>query len=405
MRARFVRAAAPALGLPVAMAVTHGTVDAYAAFLHPLLPRIMAKLGLSITLAATLVMSLGLAASLLQPGLGYLADRYGRWPLIIAGPVLTGAFLSLIGVAPSFPILVLFLALGGLGAAAFHPPGASLAARVAEGRGSGLRLSVFSFGGATGYALGPLIAVSVVAAVGLGGLWIAMLPGLLLGLALLRVLPRDRGTGAGERPPTPLRVLGALRGPLGLVFGISVVGAFVQRTFLTFLPIIVARAGGAEATGAAVLSVYLGAQAFGTLTSGALTDRMDRRQILVAATALGVPIHVLAVTAIPASPLAITAAAAAGFLNMAILPPVVVMAQEMVPEGTAVTSGVVMGLAWAAGSLGILAAGALGDHIGPVAAAAWSMPVMLLGTGLALHPALRPYRRGAWHGSPGLAGR
>ncbi|NIP82324.1 MAG: MFS transporter, partial [Gemmatimonadetes bacterium] len=38
------------------VAVAHGVNDAYAAFLHPLLPRIMDKLGLSIALAATLAM-------------------------------------------------------------------------------------------------------------------------------------------------------------------------------------------------------------------------------------------------------------------------------------------------------------------------------------------------------------
>jgi hypothetical protein len=37
----------------IVMAATHGTVDAYMGFLHPLLPRIMDKLGLSITLAAS----------------------------------------------------------------------------------------------------------------------------------------------------------------------------------------------------------------------------------------------------------------------------------------------------------------------------------------------------------------
>ena len=375
------------------MAVTHGMVDAYAAFLHPLLPRIMEKLGLSITLAATLVISLSLAASLLQPGLGYLADRYGRRLLVAAGPVLTGVFLSLIGVAPTFSVLVLFLILGGLGAAAFHPPGASFAARAAEGRGSGLRLSIFSFGGAAGYAAGPLIAVSLVAVLGLEGLWVAMVPGLLLGAVVWVVLREDRAAREGRRPPHPLRLLRALKGPLGIIFGISAVGAFVQRTFLTLEPIITARAGLSETTGAVVLSVYLGAQALGTLTSGALTDRIDRQRLLVAVTALGVPAHIVAVTATPAGPVALLAAVAAGFLNMAIIPPVVVMAQEIVPEGTAVSSGIVMGLAWATGSLGVLGAGALADAIGPVGAAAWSMPLLLIATGLALHPGLRPYSR------------
>ena len=86
----------------IVMAATHGTVDAYMGFLHPLLPRIMDKLGLSITLAATLVVALSIASSVLQPATGYLADRYGRRIFIAAGPILAGVFASLIGRAPTF---------------------------------------------------------------------------------------------------------------------------------------------------------------------------------------------------------------------------------------------------------------------------------------------------------------
>ncbi len=375
------------------IAVSHGVIDAYAAFLHPLLPRIMEKLGLSITLAAALSMSLFIAVSVLQPPLGYLADRYGRRPYAVAGPLLAGVFFSLIGVAPTFWVLMLFLVLGGLGASTFHPPAASIAARAGEGRGSGLRFSIFSFGGAVGFALGPLIAVGMVAALGFEGLWVAMVPGVIMGVVLWRVLPDDRDRAGIPPPPHPIRVLAALKGPLGLLFGISAAGAFVQRVFLTLTPIIGAQAGRTEATGAAVLSVYLGAQAIGTLVGGTLADRMNRQTILVTATIVGVPLHILAVTAAPGSALSITAAVAAGFLNMMMLPPIVVMAQEIMPGGTAASSAIVMGLAWVPGSLGVLGAGALADQMGPVAAAAWSMPILLVGTLLALHPALKAYSR------------
>ena len=148
--------------IAVVVAVVHGLNDAYSAFVAPLLPRLMDRLGLSIALAATVAMSYSIASSLLQPLLGYAADRWGRRAFLVAGPLMSGVFVSLLGWAPTFWMLILVLALGGLGSAAFHPPGASYAVRLSEGKGTGVRYSVFSFGGSVGYALGPVIAVGIV---------------------------------------------------------------------------------------------------------------------------------------------------------------------------------------------------------------------------------------------------
>jgi MFS transporter, FSR family, fosmidomycin resistance protein len=359
------------------VAVAHGVNDAYAAFLHPLLPRIMERLELSVALAATLAMTLSLSASLLQPVLGYAADRWGRRYFVVLGPVASGVFLSLIGVAPSFPVLLLFLLLGGLGSAAFHPPGASFAARVGDGRGSGARLSYFSFGGSVGYAIGPMAAVAIVSWRGLEGLWVAMLPVLLLAPLLWRSLPPPRSERSAVPLPGPGAVLRLLRGPLGVVFAISSIFAFVQRVYLTMMPIAVAEAGGSETAGALALTVYLAAQAAGTLTGGFLADRGDRRRLLLVLSVLAVPAHLLAMGAEHGSALAIGAALVAGFVNMAALPPIVLIAQEAMPRGAAVGSGIVMGLAWATGSVGVLGAGALGDVLGARDAALAVMPVGL----------------------------
>jgi MFS transporter, FSR family, fosmidomycin resistance protein len=378
----------------VVVAVAHGLNDAYAAFLHPLLPRLMERLGLSIALAATLAMTLSIAASLLQPVMGHLSDRYGRRAFVVLGPLASAVFLSSMGLAPNLAVLLLLLALGGLGSAAFHPPGASLSARVGAGRGSGVRLSVFSFGGAVGYAVGPLAAVAIVGQVGLEGLWIAMLPALGMAVVVYLMVPSDRAAAAAAPPPPgPREVLRLLRGPLGVVFGISAIFAFVQRVFLTMEPIVIAAAGGSEAAGALSLSVYLGGTAAGTLTGGFLSDRMDRRVMLFGIGVLTVPAHLLALGLPPGTGIALVFAALAGFLNMAVLPPIVVIAQEIMPRGAAVGSGIVMGLAWALGSVGVLFTGMAGDVFGARTAALGSVPLALAAAALALHPALRRHRR------------
>ncbi len=387
------RNAGRVLGTSTAVAVfvafAHGLNDAYAAFLHPLLPRIMRRLDLSISLAAVLTTSLALASSLIQPALGYVADRYGRRAFVVLGPVFSGVFMSLIGAAPSFIVLIMFLTLAGLGSAAFHPPGASMAARVTEGGGSGVRLSLFSFGGAAGYAAGPLIAVGFVAAVGIERLWLAMIPALLIAPVMLAVLPAGKGGPAAQPVPGPREVLGLLGGPLGLLFGISAITTFVQRVFLTMQPIATAAAGGSEALGAVTLSVYLAGQAVGSLLGGYLTDRIDRRHLLVGVTLVALPTHLLALALPTGSVLALVSAAAAGCATMAVLPPIIIQAQELMPGGAALSSGIVMGLAWATGSVGVLGAGVMGDLWGARTAALVCTPVVLAATALALHPSLR----------------
>jgi FSR family fosmidomycin resistance protein-like MFS transporter len=249
---------------------------------------------------------------------------------------------------------------------------------------------MFSFGGSVGYAVGPLIAVALVHWGGLRGLWVAMIPAIVLTPVLYLNLPSPRAERADvHMPPPPGAVVRQLAGPLGVVFGISAMVAWAQRTFLTLMPIIVNRAGGSEALGALSLTVYLAAQAGGTLAGGYLADRVDRQRLLVALCGLALPAHVAAVALHPGSLGALAAAGLSGFLGMATLPPIVVMAQELHPRGVAVSSGIVMGMAWATGSVGVLATGALADVTGPVVAAVATMPVLLIAVLLASHPVLR----------------
>ena len=362
--------------------------DGYTAFLAPLLPRLMTKLDISIAAAAGLSMALSIATSLPQPAVGYLSDRFGRRAFVALGPLLTGVVLSLMGWTSSYGALLLLLIVGGLGSALFHPPGVSLAARTEAGKGSGLRFSVFSFGGTVGYAVGPLIAVALVQRGGLEGLWVGVIPAILVSAAIWWMVRNQPGREGAALPPGPLEVLRQFRGPLGSLFLISAITAFVQRAYLTLQPIHVQQAGGSEALGALSLTAFLGAQTVGTLGGGWLADRFHRTRLIAVLTLVGTPAHLAAVGLEPGSPGALSAAALAGMLNMAVLPPLVVSAQEALPDARSAAAGIAMGLAWATGSVGVLGAGALADAVGPRMAQLTTTPVLLIATALALAPPL-----------------
>src|SRR3954447_10293184 len=112
------------------MASAHMVVDGYGNIYAPLLPLLIPKLGLTLTAAGTLTMLYQMAASVAQLGFGHLADRWRPRLLVMLGPVVSVAILSLIGVAPTISWLAVVLIVGGLGAAAFHPPAAALAHRL-----------------------------------------------------------------------------------------------------------------------------------------------------------------------------------------------------------------------------------------------------------------------------------
>ena len=379
----------------IAVGIAHFINDLYSSFLSPLLPRLMDNLGISIAVAASLAMTWSLAGSLFQPAAGYLADRYGRKLFVVGGPLISGVFLSLMGLAPSVEVLALILIAGGMGSAAFHPPGAALSGGDSEGKGSGLRMSAFAFGGLFGFAVGPLTVVGLVAAVGLGGMWIAMIPAIAVCAVLFIVLPADRPHPDAPPAPRPMEVLRTLRGPLGLIFGIGALSGFIQRLFMTLSPIISFQDGVSEATGAVILTVYMAGQAVGTLVGGILTDHMDRVLLLAGLTALTIPAHLFAFWLPSGSALMLLSAAVAGCVNLALMPPVIVLAHEIMPDSKAVGSGIVMGLAWALGSVAVIGFGFLADGIGPRPAAIVSLPLLAIGTVLAFHPALRLHRKPA----------
>jgi len=138
------------------MAGAHFMVDGYGNIYAPLLPLLIPRLGLSLAAAGTLTMLYQIAASVSQVGFGRLADSWRPRVLVMAGPVLAVAVLSLIGLASSKPMLALILFAGGLGGAAFHPPAAALAHRLGGTR-PGLAMSVHITGGTLGFSLGPLL--------------------------------------------------------------------------------------------------------------------------------------------------------------------------------------------------------------------------------------------------------
>jgi len=140
---------APAFDLRTLSLTTaaHFLNDIHYAFLAPLLPLVVAKFNLTLTLAGLLASILNASSAISQPVFGAFADQMRRRVFVVLGPTLTVAAMGLVGLAPSYEVLVVLLLIAGTGTSSFHPQGASTAG-YASGPRQGTGLSRFVAGGA-----------------------------------------------------------------------------------------------------------------------------------------------------------------------------------------------------------------------------------------------------------------
>src|SRR5215510_2042905 len=116
------------------LCAAHFVSDSYSSLIYPLLPLLKVKLGLSEAQVFWLAPLYSLSSSLMQPIYGIISDRYARRFFAVSGPAITAIFVSMIGLAPSYGLLILVLVGGGIGIGSFHPQAAAMAATAAAGR-------------------------------------------------------------------------------------------------------------------------------------------------------------------------------------------------------------------------------------------------------------------------------
>lgn len=341
-------------------AAAHFINDFYVAFLAPLLPLIVARFHLSLTLAGLLASILNTSTSITQPLFGALADRMRHRFLVIVGPMLTTAAMGLMGLAPSYSALIVLLLIAGTGTASFHPQGASTAG-VASGVRKGIGLSVFVAGGELGYSLGPLIIALVVAVYGLASTWVVALPGLIACVALWWLVVPHPAVRSEQASNLGADLRKALR-PLMLLWLIVVLRSVIILSYITFVPLLLRERGGSVVAGGAAVFLFGGIGAVGGLLGGAISDRIGRRLVLALSLMLGAP---LLLTFVRSQALWGYAFLAAGGISIYLSAAVtIVMAQELLPQRASVASSIVMGLAWGVAGLSLTAVGALADTIG-----------------------------------------
>ena len=344
----------------------HFISDTYTAFLAPLLPQIMQSLSISLTLAGSLSAILQFPA-VLNPLIGYIADKINLRYLIIFTPAITGTLISMMGLAPNYFALAILLFVTGISVAGFHAPAPAMVAAVSHRR-VGKGMSIFMAAGELGRTIGPLLAVWAVSVWSLEGIYHLVVLGWAASIVLFF---RLRKVSARPAKPGSIRsILPAMRNLYLPLAGVMIFRNFMIASLTVYLPTYMGEQGASLWVGGSALSILEVAGVAGALTSGTISDRLGRRTVLLAAM-IASTIGMLLFLSLSGW-LVVPVLLWLGFTALSSLPVMMAIVQDYLPNNRAIGNGFYMLFNFLLQSLAVLAVGYLGETYGLKQAFTWS---------------------------------
>ena len=244
--------------------------------LAALIPFFIANFGLNYYQSATIIFCNTVVASIAQPALGYVADRWRVPWFIPVGFSITLVSISAIALATSYEMILALSLIAGLGAALFHPEAALLVNRM-QSNELGNAMGRFTVGGSAGFAMGPLLAGGVYV-FGAHFLWVftaIALIGVLLyvyaftGSAATDVVGESKSsaksTNTGANDWVSFGKLFFVIASRSILF--SVLSIFIPILYITVI-------NGEASASSLALTVYFAMGAVLTYMGGALSDKL-----------------------------------------------------------------------------------------------------------------------------------
>jgi FSR family fosmidomycin resistance protein-like MFS transporter len=358
-----------AVTILAAASASHLLNDTIQSLLPAIYPLLKASFALSFAQIGYMTLALMLTASLLQPVVGYLTDLRPAPYALVVGMSFSLSGLIVLGLAPTYPLLLCGAGLVGVGSSVFHPE-SSRVARMASGGRHGLAQSVFQVGGNVGSSMGPILAAFLVAPYGQFSLEYCSLlavGGILLTFRIGRWYSAHRSQKrvGGTTPvvrPSPVsrdKVTSSIAILAALIFSKYFYLASITSYFTFYL---ITKFHVSVKGAQLYLFIFLAAVAAGTILGGPIGDRFGRKPVIWGSIFGVLPFTLL----LPHANLFWTAVLAVviGLILASAFSAIVVYGQELVPGRVGLISGLFFGFAFGMGGIGAAALGELADHVG-----------------------------------------
>ncbi|MBN1934251.1 MAG: MFS transporter [Anaerolineae bacterium] len=344
----------------ILIALGHLVIELCSSALPVIYPVLMTTMHLSYSQIGVLALVASVSTSLAQPLFGYMSDLWQPRRLSTFSVAWIGLTMGLIGLVPNYHLLVPLVGLAALGSAAFHPPGAVIAAHSAGTR-KGIAISTFSVGGNIGAAISPLLITAGMNWLGASGTLLLIPIALGLSAVLLAELapivrPAVKQTETHQSAPMHRNYLG-----LALIVLAVMCLAWFHISMKTYLPIWIKDQSASLTRSGQVMFTFLLATSIGSLLGGSISDRIGHWQLLLGCLILLIPLALLFVDATGLMQWAIVSSI--GLLVGAMFPVSIVIAQETWPGNVGLASAMVMGIGWVPGGIGASVTGQIADAL------------------------------------------
>jgi FSR family fosmidomycin resistance protein-like MFS transporter len=357
------------------LSFAHLAHDTFSAFLAPLLPLLIEKLGMSLSTSAFLDILRRIPA-LFNPALGLLAERAGVKYFVILTPAVTASCMGLVGLAESTTMLFILLFVSGISAALFHVPSPVMVKEVSGAR-VGTGMSCFMVGGELARTLGPMLVIAGVSWWGLEGIWRLIPLGVVASLVLYIKLRNFQGaqqlTKVKEKGDTR-KLLQRYRSFFFSLAGFILFQAAAKSALTLYLPVYLTGQGASLWYAGIALSVLQFFGVVGTFCAGNLSDRIGRRMTLLASSVATVILMLLFVWSNSIILLAVL-----GLFLFASGPVLMAATQDLGSSMPTFMNSMYMFINFGVGSLVVFVVGLLGDRIG-LASTYWICGLFCIGT-------------------------